>query len=109
LIYAAFRAVTLTSFVLMLCIAWLSTWHTALRASIAFWLLGMVYVTGSRFMVRLLLRSKGIRGDRVVVYGAGDAGAQLAANVAGRGDFTVIAFVDDSPPLQGAVINGLEV
>ena len=69
----------------------------------------MVYVTGSRFLVRLFLRPNGIRGDRVVVYGAGNAGAQLAASVAGRGDFTVVAFVDDNPALYGAVINGIEV
>lgn len=109
LIFAASRAVAVTALPVALPLYMLSGWQVAAKDAIAFWLLGVVYVAGGRFLVRLLLRSNGIRGDRVVVYGAGDAGAQLAASVAGRGDFTVIAFVDDNPALHGAVINGIEV
>ena len=57
------------------------------RASATFWLLGMVYVVGSRLTVRWLLQSRNAAGDRVVIYGAGDAGAHLVSALAGRGEF----------------------
>jgi FlaA1/EpsC-like NDP-sugar epimerase len=69
----------------------------------------MVYVVGSRLTVRWLLQSRNATGDRVIIYGAGDAGAHLAAALIGRGEFVPVAFVDDNPSLRGAVINGLEV
>ncbi len=90
-------------------LVWLDGWHAAVRAGSVFWLLALVYVTGSRLVARMLLRAERVNGERVVVYGAGDAGARLASSVAGRGDFTVVGFVDDAVNLQGAVINGLEV
>ena len=69
----------------------------------------MVYVAGSRLGVRILLRSRKVTDDRVVIYGAGEAGVNLATTISGRGKFSLVGFVDDSPALQGAVINGLEV
>src|SRR5690554_5581918 len=74
LIFAASRAVTATAVPVVVPLYLVSDWQTAAKGAIAFWLLGVVYVAGGRFLVRLLLRSNGIRGDRVVVYGAGDAG-----------------------------------
>lgn len=109
LIVEAFKSVTMTSAVLALTVGFLSGWSIALRNSVAFWLLAIVYVAGSRMVVRLLLRSRQVTGDRVVIYGAGDAGVHLASAISGRGEFTLIGFVDDNPALQGAVINGLEV
>src|SRR5690606_9724335 len=56
LIFAASRTVTVTAIALAVPLAFLSAWQVALKGGIAFWLLGMVYVTGSRFLVRLLLQ-----------------------------------------------------
>lgn len=109
LIVAAFKSVSVTSGVLVLSLLVFENWPTALRAGAAFWLLGMVYVAGSRMVVRLLLRSRRISGDRVIIYGAGDAGAHLSSAIGTRGEFTLVGFVDDNPALHGAVINGLEV
>ncbi len=56
----------------------------------------MVYVVGGRLTVRWLLQSRNAAGDRVVIYGAGDAGAHLVSALQGRGDFVPVAFVDDN-------------
>jgi FlaA1/EpsC-like NDP-sugar epimerase len=109
LLEAAFKTITLVSFTLLLCLVWADTWPDAVRTSATFWFLGMVYVVGSRLTVRWLLQSRNVSGDHVVIYGAGDAGAHLAAALVGRGEFVPVAFVDDSPTLRGSVINGLVV
>jgi FlaA1/EpsC-like NDP-sugar epimerase len=109
LVEAAVKGVTLVSLALLLFIAALDNWPDAVRASATFWFLGMVYVVGSRLLVRWLLQSRNAAGDRIVIYGAGDAGAHLMSALAGRGEFVPVAFVDDNPALRGAVINGLEV
>lgn len=46
---------------------------------------------------------------QVVIYGAGTAGRQLAAALANSPEMVLRAFVDDSPQLQGASLNGLLV
>jgi FlaA1/EpsC-like NDP-sugar epimerase len=109
LIVAAFKSVTFTAAILMLWIAVAESWAFAARPSTAFWLLALVYVAGSRTIARSMLESRHIASDRVLIYGAGDAGAHLASAIGRRGEFTLVAFVDDNPALQGAVINGLPV
>jgi FlaA1/EpsC-like NDP-sugar epimerase len=106
---AALKSVTLIAVAVLLSVAPIDNWQDAIRASATFWFLGMVYVVGSRLTVRWLLQSRNATGDRVIIYGAGDAGAHLAAALIGRGEFVPVAFVDDNPSLRGAVINGLEV
>jgi len=109
LVVAAFKTMTLVGVVLFAGIAWADTWPAALRVGTTFWLLGMVYVVGGRLTVRWFLQSRNADGDRVVIYGAGDAGAHLVSALRGRGEFVPIAFIDDNAALRGAVINGLEV
>lgn len=43
---------------------------------------------------------------RVLIYGAGAAGRQLAAAVANSDEMQVVAFVDDDKSLHGSVLNG---
>jgi FlaA1/EpsC-like NDP-sugar epimerase len=109
LLVAAFQTVTLVGLALLLAIIWVDNWPDALRASATFWLLGMVYVVGGRLTVRWFLQARNVAGDRVVIYGAGDAGAHLVAALRGRGEFLPVAFIDDNSALHGSVINGLEV
>ena len=106
---AAFKTLTLVTLVLAFAIASTSSWIDAVRVAATFWLLGMVYVVGGRLTVRWLLQSRNAAGDRVVIYGAGDAGAHLVTALQGRGDFVPVAFVDDNATLRNAVINGLAV
>jgi len=109
LVAAAFKTMTVVAFVLVLGVSWVNGWSDAVRASSTFWLLGMVYLVGGRLTVRWFLQSRNGAGDRVIIYGAGEAGAHLVTQLQGRGDFVAVAFVDDNIALRGAVINGLEV
>jgi FlaA1/EpsC-like NDP-sugar epimerase len=43
---------------------------------------------------------------RVLIYGAGSAGRQLAAALANSDDMFAVGFVDDDPTLQGSTLNG---
>jgi len=46
---------------------------------------------------------------RVLVYGAGSAGRQLAAAISNSEDMYVVGFVDDDQRLQGSVLNGKNI
>lgn len=82
------------------------------------WLLLWLLLTGLTGLVRLLLRdllqqlSNGSRRQRqmlAVIYGAGDAGVQLAAALRYAQSHRVLAFLDDDPTLWGRTINGIRV
>ena len=76
-----------------------------------YWALALLYVGGSRFLVRYfyLYSSKPRAAKRVAIYGAGEAGARLSAVLMGGPDFEPVVFVDDRSALQGSQINGLGV
>ena len=75
-----------------------------------YWAFALIYVGGSRFIVRGLLNFRWSNGtQRVVIYGAGAAGVQLATGLVRSGRYHPIAFIDDNASLQGSTINGLEV
>jgi len=76
-----------------------------------YWALALLYVGGSRFLVRYfyLYSSKPRAAKRVAIYGAGEAGARLSAVLMGGPDFEPVVFVDDRNALQGSQINGLGV
>ncbi|MGM0906934.1 MAG: polysaccharide biosynthesis protein [Pseudomonadota bacterium] len=72
---------------------------------IAFWLTG-----GSRLIVReAYQRAMSRKKDRVIIYGAGSAGRQLAQALANGDDFHPVMFVDDDAALQQTSVLGLKV
>lgn len=76
-----------------------------------YWALALLYVGGSRFLVRYLYlySFKPRTAKRVAIYGAGEAGARLSSVLMGGADFEPVVFVDDRRALQGSQINGLGV
>lgn len=75
-----------------------------------YWAFALIYVGGSRVLVRGLLNFRWSNGtQRVVIYGAGGAGVQLASGLNRSGRYHPIAFIDDNTSLHGSNINGLEV
>jgi FlaA1/EpsC-like NDP-sugar epimerase len=78
---------------------------------IFYFLLGTIVVAGSRFAAKYILYpSRGAPiGRPIVVYGAGDAGRQLAATLTGQGDTYVVSFLDDDRNLQGRDVSGIRV
>lgn len=75
----------------------------------ALFLLGVVISRAAMFqIINLLYRSNGPR-RRVLIYGAGTTGTQLASALNAHHDIDPIAFVDDNISLQGMKVMGLPV
>ena len=75
-------------------------------------LLGVVGVGGARFAARWLLwlpLRERFAGRQVLIYGAGEAGWQLAAALRQGREFFPAGFLDDDPALQGKDVGGLRV
>jgi len=79
-------------------------------AFIIYWALALIYVGGSRFIVRALMNYRGSGGtQRVAIYGAGSAGAQLAQALHRTGRYHAVAFIDDNESLHHSIVSGIEV
>ena len=74
-----------------------------------------LFVGGSRAAARYWLGSgysnllRRSQRKRVLVYGAGSAGRQLAAGLANSEDMNVIGFVDDDRALHSSLLNGKNI
>ena len=73
--------------------------------------LALVYVGGSRVLVRYYLLTRYIQPtlSRVAIYGAGDAGARLSASLLTTRAFDPVAFLDDNRAMHGTSVNGIRV
>jgi len=71
--------------------------------------LALLYVGSSRFIMRELLRLDGGDSERVIIYGAGAAGAQLCSALLTRRQFRPVAFVDDGLSANKARVFGIDV
>lgn len=66
----------------------------------------------SRGMIRFLVRvytHADIPRKRVAIYGAGDAGQQVAATLQRSDEHMAVFFIDDNPSLSRQIIGGLQV
>ena len=75
-------------------------------------LIGMALVGGARFTARWLLwlpLRERFAGRQVLIYGAGEAGWQLAAALRQGHEFFPAGFLDDDPALHGKDVGGLRV
>ncbi|MBU6505567.1 MAG: polysaccharide biosynthesis protein [Betaproteobacteria bacterium] len=75
-------------------------------------LIGMAGVGGARFLARWLLwlpLRERFSGRQVLIYGAGDAGWQLAAALLQGREYFPAGFLDDDPALHGKDVGGLRV
>ena len=73
-----------------------------------------VGVVASRLLVRRMLGNYGHRQKRkgvpkVLIYGAGAAGRQLATGLSQAQEVIVVGYVDDDERLHGQVLNGLPI
>jgi FlaA1/EpsC-like NDP-sugar epimerase len=81
-------------------------------AWIIYWLIAVGLIGAIRFLIRDLLRERvrrALRRKRVAIYGAGEAGAQLALALSHNPELEPVAFVDDSSDLHGSHVAGLKV
>jgi len=99
----------LFSTVVLVCANWILHAPVPWTALPIYGALALVYVGSSRFVARELLRIRPAGVDRVIIYGAGAAGAQLCSSLLTAGQFRPVALVDDSKSSQGARICGFQV
>ena len=79
---------------------------------IFYFLLGTIVIGGSRFAAKALLgvpSSWQADSNPIAIYGAGEAGQQLAAALRAHGTGNVAAFLDDDKSLQGRDVLGIRV
>jgi FlaA1/EpsC-like NDP-sugar epimerase len=76
-----------------------------------FWISAILYVVASRFIARsyFLHKVNTIGSTRVAIYGAGEAGTQLAGALRAGNEYLPVAFIDDKAELQGTTIGGIKV
>ena len=82
-------------------------------ALLVYWFVAFTYVITSRFIARALLR-QGLRRAgrprlRTAIYGAGDAGAQLAQTMQFSLEYKAVCFLDDCVALHRKTVGGLKV
>jgi len=82
-------------------------------ALVIYWFVALAYVIGSRLMARAVIEAtiKRRHGPRrkTLIYGAGEAGVQLARTMSISSDYEPVCFIDDAPALQGRIVAGLRV
>lgn len=86
--------------------------HFPRSVPIIFALVALVYVGGSRLLVRNYyhwLIGHYVKKAPVLIYGAGGAGAQLAIALAGGGEYVPVGFVDDDRALWKTTVGGMPV
>jgi FlaA1/EpsC-like NDP-sugar epimerase len=82
-------------------------------ALVIYWFVALAYVIGSRLLARAVIEAtiKRRHGPRrkTLIYGAGEAGVQLARTMSISSDYEPVCFIDDAPALQGRIVAGLRV
>lgn len=77
-----------------------------------FWMIGLLFIGGSRFLAKVLLQSL-IQNFRpkepVIIYGAGSSGMQLLVALQNGDQYLPAAFVDDSHNMIGNTVHGIRV
>lgn len=79
---------------------------------ILYWALATIVIGGSRFIAKKLLwpNSANRQNNRAIaIYGAGEAGAQLANALQRHGTYRIVAFLDDNHTLYGRDVGSIRV
>lgn len=81
-------------------------------AWLIYWLVAILLIGSQRLLLRNVVsvpRGAFARAERVAIYGAGEAGAQLAAALLHSREHQPVVFVDDQADLRGSYIHGIKV
>ncbi len=79
---------------------------------ILYWTISCVLISGSRFLAKKLLwpsSARGLKHRPIMIYGAGEAGAQLASALRRQGTDRIVGFLDDNPALHGRDVAAIRV
>ena len=90
--------------------AWLSGMTTQpIQLAVVYGAFCGLFLVGSRYLAQFFLVRRSSGKGKVIIYGAGEAGARVVQAMQGAALYHPIAFIDDNPALQGNQINGLTV
>tara|TARA_B100000900_G_C20581222_1_gene717623 strand:+ start:427 stop:2310 length:1884 start_codon:yes stop_codon:yes gene_type:complete len=84
----------------------------SIRVFILILILNSVLISFSRIIISTVInyvKSQNRKRKNVIIYGAGEAGAQLSASLKINRNYNVIYFVDDDINLIGRTINGIKI
>ena len=100
-----------TGLILSICGLILTKTHTPITPYVIFVALLSLYLLISRFSARgfFLGDRRSSHRMKVAIYGAGDAGLQLANALLPGKEYLPVAFVDKNPQLHKATISGIKV
>ena len=117
-IWAVLRAVTLYSLIWAVIVQFSGVSGIPHTLILINWAVALIFIGGSRLTAQWLtniymnsLHKNGGKTDRkkVLIYGAGEAGIQLAAGLASHHQTEVVGFIDDSSRLYNQYIRGHRV
>lgn len=106
------RAVTLATLLIVVTAFALGVTSLPPAVFVIFWGAMILGIGGARLVVRAMINRSSARrsaSDRVIVYGAGDAGRQLLSALERSARYNPIAFVDDDPAVAGRDVAGYTV
>ena len=107
------KAITIYSALFFAVLLWLHLPEVPRSVGLLQPLLFLLLIAGSRMLARLWLNHNPLKKQknqtRVLIYGAGAAGAQLAEILRQSSQFTLIGFLDDNLQLQHTIIHGQRV
>ncbi|WP_332712197.1 nucleoside-diphosphate sugar epimerase/dehydratase [Pelagibacterium mangrovi] len=114
MIWTIFQAMAIAT-ILWVVVAFLSAMagrgYVPRSVPIIYWVIGTLVITSSRFTAKWLFWPATGRGKSkrptVVIYGAGEAGTQLAISL--RSSHLVVGFLDDDPNLHRREVSGVRV
>jgi FlaA1/EpsC-like NDP-sugar epimerase len=111
IVYVVLLGVTLSVVCIAALAAFLHMTSLSRAVFVIYWVSAILYVVASRFLARgYLLRVSGSgRAVRVAIYGAGNAGTQLATALRAGQEYVTVAFIDDKRELRGATIAGVKI
>lgn len=117
-LWTVVKAVTLAVLIWATVVHLLGLPQTVPRSVILiYWFVAIVAVGGSRMLARWLILHQFPGGEqkakkeseRVLIYGAGSAGRQLATALYHSKEFSALAYIDDDLKLSGLDVNGVRV
>lgn len=112
-VYTVFYGVSLSVIILLLAVMLLQHLSEMHKATfVIYWLIALVYIGGSRMVARSFYRKAKRLNEhkkRVIIYGAGETGVQLAIGLQAAGRKIPVAFIDDDPKLQHHEIGGVKI
>ena len=106
------KAITITTLILLALVVATQTHGIPRSVFLIFWLLSLIFLAGSRLILREYLQSisrRHVPKQPVAIYGAGSSGAELARALQVGWEYAPVAFVDDNVELQGSEIHGIKV